>query len=211
MEKFAERDIEVRRRSTVQQIEKGADSFLAHSSTDGQTRTAAADLVVHAAGRAPDHHSSCAPSYSEAAGECPRTLMTIGRSRLTVKVSSMIKGAVQDPNDGVFSAEGDAWRRQRRLAILALAQRHLRGLYPKLRTVTTRLKKRWERLADAGAPLDVVDELKRFTVDVTTLITFGHDVNTVEQGNDVIQRKLELVLPAANRQSRSSGGYSRGR
>src|ERR1700724_3562674 len=101
--------------------------------------------------------------------------------------------------DGGFSAEGDAWRRQRRLAMLALAQRHLRGLYPKLQIATTRLKKRWERLADAGAPLAVVEELKRFTVDVTTLIPFGHDVNTVEQGNDVIQRKLELVLPAANR------------
>ncbi|MGH6840639.1 MAG: cytochrome P450, partial [Methylocella sp.] len=101
--------------------------------------------------------------------------------------------------DGVFSAEGDAWRLQRRLAMLALAQRHLRCLYPSLQTVTARLKKRWERLADAGVPLDVVDELKRFTVDVTTLITFGHDVNTVEQGDDVIQHKLALVLPEANR------------
>lgn len=100
---------------------------------------------------------------------------------------------------GVFSAEGDAWRAQRRLATLALAQRHLRGLYPNLRTVATRLKKRWEQLADAGAPLDVVEELKRFTVDVTTLITFGHDVNTVEQGDDVVQRKLELVAPALTR------------
>ncbi len=101
--------------------------------------------------------------------------------------------------DGVFSAEGDAWRPERRLAMLALAQRHLRGLYPKLQTVTTLLKKRWERLADAGALLDIVDELKRFTVDVTTLITFGHDANTVEQGDDIIQRKLELVIPEANR------------
>jgi cytochrome P450 len=65
--------------------------------------------------------------------------------------------------------------------------------------VTTRLKKRWERLADAGAPLDIVEELERFTVDVTTLITFGHDLNTVEQGDDIIQRKLEIVLPAFNR------------
>jgi cytochrome P450/nitrite reductase/ring-hydroxylating ferredoxin subunit len=101
--------------------------------------------------------------------------------------------------DGVFSAEGEAWRQQRRLAMLALAQSHLRGLYPKLQIVTTRLKRRWERLADTGQPLDVVDELKRFTVDVTTLITFGHDLNTVEQGDDVIQRKLELVFPALNR------------
>ena len=101
--------------------------------------------------------------------------------------------------EGVFSAEGDAWRTQRRLATFALAQRHLRGLYPKLQTVTSRLKKRWDRLADAGASLDIVDDLKRFTVDLTTLITFGHDVNTVEQGNDVIQRKLELVFPAMTR------------
>src|ERR1700736_4566287 len=36
--------------------------------------------------------------------------------------------------DGVFSAEGDAWRPQRRLAMLALAQRHLRDLYLKLQT-----------------------------------------------------------------------------
>src|SRR5207302_9640601 len=101
--------------------------------------------------------------------------------------------------EGVFSAEGDAWRPQRRLAMLALAQRHLRGLYPKLQTVTIRLKKRWERLAEAGASLDVVEELKRFTVDVTTLLTFGHDLNTVEQGDDIIQRKLEIVLPEFNR------------
>ena len=101
--------------------------------------------------------------------------------------------------NGVFSAEGDAWRTQRKLATFALAQHHLRSLYPKLQTVTTRLKERWERVAETGAPLDIVEELKRFTVDVTTLITFGYDINTVEQGNDVIQRKLELVFPALTR------------
>ena len=101
--------------------------------------------------------------------------------------------------NGVFSAEGDAWRTQRRLATFALAQHHLRSLYRKLQTVTTRLKERWERVAETGAPLDIVEELKRFTVDVTTLITFGYDIKTVEQGNDVIQRKLELVFPALTR------------
>ncbi|MGH7757631.1 MAG: cytochrome P450, partial [Vulcanimicrobiaceae bacterium] len=54
-------------------------------------------------------------------------------------------------------------------------------------------------MADAGASLDIVDELKRFTVDVTTLVTFGHDLNTIEQGDDVIQRKLEIVLPEFHR------------
>ena len=31
---------------------------------------------------------------------------------------------------GVFNAEGDAWRPQRKLSVAALAQRHLRQLYP---------------------------------------------------------------------------------
>ena len=99
--------------------------------------------------------------------------------------------------DGVFNAEGEAWRAQRKLAISALAQRHLRQLYPSIRKVAGRLKTRWEK--SAGQPLDIVDELKRFTVDVTMLIAFGHDVNTVEQSEDVIQRDLELVLPAVSR------------
>jgi glutathione reductase (NADPH) len=54
MEKFAELGIEVRTRSTVQRIDKTANGFLVHASTDGQVKTVAADLVVHAAGRAPD-------------------------------------------------------------------------------------------------------------------------------------------------------------
>ena len=99
--------------------------------------------------------------------------------------------------DGLFSAEGAAWRPQRRLAMEALSHRHLRGFYPTLRTVAERLRGRWQGMA--GQVLDVADELKRFTVDVTTLLTFGHDVNTLEQGDDVIQRRLELVFPAFNR------------
>lgn len=98
--------------------------------------------------------------------------------------------------DGVFNAEGESWRAQRKLAVSALAQRHLRELYPSIKKVAGRLKTRWEK--SAGQPLDIVDELKRFTVDVTMLIAFGHDVNTVEQSEDVIERDLELVLPAVN-------------
>ncbi len=100
---------------------------------------------------------------------------------------------------GVFSAEGAAWRSQRRLAMEALSPRHLRGFYPRLRTVASRLLGRWERQAHLDRPLDIVDDLKRFTVDITTLLTFGYDVNTLEQGDDVIQRRLEHIFPAFNR------------
>jgi cytochrome P450/nitrite reductase/ring-hydroxylating ferredoxin subunit len=102
---------------------------------------------------------------------------------------------------GVFNAEGDAWRSQRKLATAALAQRHLRQLYPNLRTVAARLKTRWQKSAAGGETLDIVEDLKRFTVDVTMLIAFGHDANTVEQAGDVIQRELEVVFPGLNRRT----------
>lgn len=103
---------------------------------------------------------------------------------------------------GVFSAEGDEWRAQRRLAMEALSQRHLRSFYPTLEVVVSRLMRRWEKAADAGTALDLAEELKRFTVDVTTQLTFGHDLNTLEKeedDEDAIQRHLEVFFPAFNR------------
>ena len=41
--------------------------------------------------------------------------------------------------------------------------------------------------------------MKRFTVDVTTLIAFGHDSNTIDRSDDAIQAHLELVLPTISR------------
>jgi cytochrome P450/nitrite reductase/ring-hydroxylating ferredoxin subunit len=111
---------------------------------------------------------------------------------------------------GVFSAEGEAWRAQRRLAMEALSQRHLRGFYPSLSHVARRLLRRWGEAADAGRVLDVADELKRFTVDVTTLLVFGHDLNTLEKGDeDIIQRHLEHIFPAFARRLNSLVPYWR--
>src|SRR5271165_657474 len=100
---------------------------------------------------------------------------------------------------GVFNAEGEVWRTQRRLAVSALAQRNLYRLFPSIQTVAGRLKTRWERSASSGETLDVITELKRFTVDVTMLLVFGHDANTVERGDDVIQSELEVILPGISR------------
>ena len=101
--------------------------------------------------------------------------------------------------DGVFSAEGQVWRPQRKLAMQALSHRQLRAFYPALCSITRRLERRWQAKATAREEIDLVEELKRFTVDVTTMLVFGYDANTIEQGDDVLQRKLELVFPVLNR------------
>jgi cytochrome P450/nitrite reductase/ring-hydroxylating ferredoxin subunit len=100
---------------------------------------------------------------------------------------------------GVFSAEGAAWRPQRRLSMEALSHRHLRGFFPTLATVAERLRKRWIESAKRSEVLDLPEELKRFTVDVTTQLAFGYDLDTLGKDDNVIQKKLGLVFPAFNR------------
>jgi cytochrome P450/nitrite reductase/ring-hydroxylating ferredoxin subunit len=98
--------------------------------------------------------------------------------------------------EGVYTAEGEAWRPQRRLSVAALASRNLRGLFDRIQTVSFRFLARLRRLADAGASIDMAAELKRFSVDATILLTFGYDINTIDQNEGIIQQKLDLIFPA---------------
>ena len=101
--------------------------------------------------------------------------------------------------DGVFNAEGADWRRQRKLAMLALNTNHLREFFTRLELVTARLQRRWERAAVAGETVDAPSDLRRFTVDVTSSLAFGKDLNTLEKEGDVIQRHLDKIFPAVAR------------
>lgn len=100
---------------------------------------------------------------------------------------------------GVFSAEGAAWRSQRRLLMQALSSRRITAFYPTLSQVLRRLHQRWQRAARSGVSVDVLDEFKRLTVDVTALLAFTHDVNTIEHDEDQLQHQLQVIFPAINR------------
>ncbi|MEO6783473.1 MAG: NAD(P)/FAD-dependent oxidoreductase [Bradyrhizobium sp.] len=54
MEKYVEIGVDVRLGARVTGIEKRADGYLVHASSEGNEMAIAADLVVHAAGRVPD-------------------------------------------------------------------------------------------------------------------------------------------------------------
>jgi len=97
---------------------------------------------------------------------------------------------------GLFSAEGEEWRRQRTLTMPTFNSQHLLGFFDTLSTVVDRLARRWDRSASRGLDIEVQKDLMRFTVDVTTNLAFGYDMNTLEQGEDVIQQHLEKIFPA---------------
>ena len=100
---------------------------------------------------------------------------------------------------GVFSAEGVEWRPLRRLTMEALSPIRLKAFFPALLSVAKRLHQRWEREASAGRPIDVEKDFKRFTVDLTTQMAFGQDLNALEQEGDALQQQLAELLTGLTR------------
>ena len=123
------------------------------------------------------------------------------RFRRTVMLESV---AAEMRLKGVFAAEGEDWRRQRRIVTAALNRAKLKDFFPTLAVTVGRLQRRWERAADASEPVDLCRDLMRFTVDVTMQLAFGVDANTLETPGPVIQRHLDKVFPVLHRRVNSA-------
>ena len=115
------------------------------------------------------------------------------------RMRSYEPAAIEMGFNGVFSAEGEPWRRQRRVWMASLNAQQLRGFHQQLAEITRRLLHRWQRAADRGEALDILAELMRYTVDVTMRFALGHEANTLEKGEDVIQQHLNQIFPALAR------------
>jgi cytochrome P450 len=114
------------------------------------------------------------------------------------RLSTIEPVAAEIGMNGVFSLEGEAWRRQRGLVTRALAPHRLENFFPTLRLIADRLRRHWQRCADAGVDIDALQDLTRFTVDITATLLFGTDVNTLESDEDAIQRHIGVIFPMVN-------------
>ncbi len=97
---------------------------------------------------------------------------------------------------GVFSAEGEVWRNQRRMVMASFSPSHVRAYFPSLKKVTTRLEGRWLKATRSNTAIDLQPDLMRYTVDAISGLAFGADVNTLESDDDVIQQHLDKIFPA---------------
>ncbi|MEL7047703.1 MAG: cytochrome P450 [Pseudomonadota bacterium] len=100
---------------------------------------------------------------------------------------------------GIISSEGDHWRIQRKIVAFALGGAQVRGFYPRLKDLTEKLKDRWTAAAKSDSVLDIPTEMMRYTVDVTSNVAFGYDLNeATDDGAGSIQEHLENVMPVMN-------------
>jgi cytochrome P450 len=128
----------------------------------------------------------------------PETIATVLRDRPDGFHRSHRLSAIADDMgfNGVFSANGEAWRRQRAMVMAGFDPRHIKSYFPALVKVTERFERRWRRAAAARESVDLQADLMRYTVDVTSGLAFGIDMNTLESDEEVIQAHLDQIFPA---------------
>lgn len=126
------------------------------------------------------------------------------RPSVTARVSEELGGI-----PGVFMAEGADWRNQRRMVMQGFAPHAIKAYFPSLVKVALRLQRRWDGAARDGRDIDLAADLKRYTVDIIAGLAFGTEVNTIDGGEDTIQRYLDDILPAIARRSISPFPYWR--
>ena len=97
--------------------------------------------------------------------------------------------------NGVFSAEGERWRKMRKISSKGLNMAHIQNFFPSISKITGRLLNLLDNYAQSAEPLEIKEILMRYTVDVTSELIFGIDMNTLEKGSDAIQEDLNIVLP----------------
>jgi cytochrome P450 len=128
-----------------------------------------------------------------------------GALRRGSRLSRLLDGA--SGVGGVFTAEGDAWRAQRRLVTRALTPEVIRKFHPMLHSLVLRLATRWRVAAVSGAPIDIARDLKALTLDVTVALAMGEDLNTLESADNPLQRDIHLLFQRVGDRLRSPIDY----
>ncbi len=97
---------------------------------------------------------------------------------------------------GIFTAEGDAWLRQRRLAVKAVQGPELRHMHGAMTAAISEMLDRWQLLSARGEAVDIVPEMMRVTLDILLRSLFSV---SLDDQRDPVHDALAVALQHAER------------
>ena len=102
---------------------------------------------------------------------------------------------------GVFTAEGDDWRNQRKLIMRSLNAEVVRNYYPKMVRHTERMLARWKATLQNGRQVDLHRDLKAMALDTIVGIAMGYDLDALNNEGNQLQRDIDNIFQALGRRS----------
>lgn len=110
---------------------------------------------------------------------------------------------------GVITAEGDAWRKQRKLVMSGLSAEVIRNFFPTMRFMTERMMDRWKSRLAAGKPVDLRRDLKAMALDVIVGLAMGHDIDAVNDDGSPLQRNIDNIFQRLGQRTTAAFPYWR--
>jgi cytochrome P450 len=102
-------------------------------------------------------------------------------------------------SNSLIYAEGADWKRQRRLVVTALNTNNLHLYFDIIATSTERLHRRLVQAARDGGAIEIQHDLTSYTVDITSALVFGQDLNTLERGENELDGHIRLLMRMVGR------------
>jgi cytochrome P450 len=78
--------------------------------------------------------------------------------------------------EGLFTSEGDFWRRQRRLAQPAFHRQRIEGFAAMMGAAGAQMLDEWQAAAASGTPIDLMEQTSRVTLRIVGQSLFGIDL-----------------------------------
>ncbi|PJE79574.1 Bifunctional cytochrome P450/NADPH--P450 reductase [invertebrate metagenome] len=100
--------------------------------------------------------------------------------------------------NGIFSAEGDNWKRQRKLINPAFNGENLRYFFPSMSDISNRMIEKTAVLSQTQESCDIKHLFTQYTVDLIGKLAFGYDIDTLSGKNQVLHHHLATVFPGLN-------------
>jgi cytochrome P450 len=95
---------------------------------------------------------------------------------------------------GLFTAEGEDWKRERRFVGPALNHKNVKNYLPSVKLVTSRLLEKWENYSEMGGrAIAINDDMYSVAMDIVSLVSFSQDLNSLNTSTNLIQTMVKYV------------------
>lgn len=107
------------------------------------------------------------------------------------KVSNIMKSLGAD---GLFAAEGDIWRADRKLFGPAMNRKNIRDYVASIKLVASRLTHKWEQAMENHEVITINSDLTSYTMDIISLVAFSQDLDSLNQGDPKLIQDTKALL-----------------